>query len=589
MRPWRLSPLDRLAAMSVACFFLLLAFYLISFRWHPGIRFHADDGLRRFASSNGQIVLFRPPHGGSDDAALSELAGRMSNDDFTWSEPFQQDGKSFARGTVREASPTLAMVEQFQLYRSHSVLLAPYARVWLKALEDPRRCIPADMLLKLLTVRWRDANIWPDSGRPYVVMRSRAGSAGPDLSDWNQTVYSWHDELSDRINQLNELWLLVPTLPFPLLWLTRPRRSREYLPLIGRWIFNGATLASAGLFAGGFVIWHRSYTISNEWQIPPVAVAAPPSPVDVAPLDGTWSRWRWIGYSSGRVQFLERTVFDGDRNSRGDDRRNLWIVSNPDPSSTVNYVFHGGNWLSSSVRYYSMPARIVVGRNIKYDPPPPFVVTQPRTPQPKPATPPNTRGLGTLADLRPPPPMYESLLLLQSALMDEERNLQWEFRQLSSQTTSESAIKEWQQRADALAQLTRKNEAELAAVTDRFSPKRVTADMMNTADRERLQSMARTAQILQRRAIAQAPRQAAFLQRLANAPRPIPGARTIIVSMWLFLLPTLVLPLIWIRSSLRRRHVPGHACRACGYDMRATPQRCPECGTVPADKRPGTT
>jgi hypothetical protein len=63
--------------------------------------------------------------------------------------------------------------------------------------------------------------------------------------------------------------------------------------------------------------------------------------------------------------------------------------------------------------------------------------------------------------------------------------------------------------------------------------------------------------------------------------------RTVCVPAWSQSLLLAILPTCWIiRQRRTRRRLRQGLCPHCGYDLRATPERCPECGhrapTVPA-------
>jgi hypothetical protein len=58
-----------------------------------------------------------------------------------------------------------------------------------------------------------------------------------------------------------------------------------------------------------------------------------------------------------------------------------------------------------------------------------------------------------------------------------------------------------------------------------------------------------------------------------------------LIPWWFVSPPLALLPALWLRRRLvtRRRPAMGR-CLACGFDLRATPDRCPECGTAVPEK-----
>jgi hypothetical protein len=64
-----------------------------------------------------------------------------------------------------------------------------------------------------------------------------------------------------------------------------------------------------------------------------------------------------------------------------------------------------------------------------------------------------------------------------------------------------------------------------------------------------------------------------------------PNGRVLLLPYWVLIAPAALVPLLAYAIRLYAvRRIPADTapCPECGYDLRASPERCPECGTLPA-------
>jgi hypothetical protein len=60
--------------------------------------------------------------------------------------------------------------------------------------------------------------------------------------------------------------------------------------------------------------------------------------------------------------------------------------------------------------------------------------------------------------------------------------------------------------------------------------------------------------------------------------------RSVRLPYWIPVLILAVLPIARLYKRILGRTIAEEHCTRCGYDLRATPDRCPECGTIPPKK-----
>jgi hypothetical protein len=514
---------NRVALLSLGLCGVALVLWALSFQADSRLSVSTFSTRYTLHFSRGTIIFFGPPTEGTIDPAARELARLMNNDDFTWGPVVERWHQWVVEGDARPNSASSEMFRRFSdRLLSGANGLEPAERVWLKALDDPNKLVPAHMMLCFLVDRWHEARLRGGDRRfPYIAMQVEPAAKSPDLSRWKQIRQEWHERLDVENGRVHYGWLVAATLVLPVARMLRPvmRKAR-----IGRWAFNAAAIVSLLFWIAFMVGWVWSYRAGMDCELPPKTRPPLPMPTGLVGANYAWTSYRWIGSSRGRIEFLERTLDSRNRASDGKaSRAGYWILNTQSPSAgRGRYVLAPGGWLASSVKYYSNPAQIrPVGPGRGPTSRPPFIQFVPASPAAAP-----TRSAAIIA-----------ASTTQPASRIELHNGQ-------SVTPSLGGAR--------------------GAAPGVFSAARVSPTT-------RISLNAREYVL-------------AFTQ-LRTTPLFAAGVRVLVISWWIPVLATSILPAYWaLRYGLRRRFTRDGQplCLHCGYDLRATLERCPECGFVPS-------
>jgi hypothetical protein len=74
------------------------------------------------------------------------------------------------------------------------------------------------------------------------------------------------------------------------------------------------------------------------------------------------------------------------------------------------------------------------------------------------------------------------------------------------------------------------------------------------------------------------------IARFFFSNQPTRSTRIVLVPCWLLAFLAAIPPAVWVtrwrRQRSARRRIAEGLCPKCGYDLRGSPERCPECGTA---------